>query len=86
MRKILFLSIVIIITQLIYGSRGVACGDSFSELDKKISLLQEENQQIELQVASLSSIKVISQRLEARGLAQGLSFTGDKNVSVALKP
>jgi len=78
MRKIFLILILCLATQLVFVS-SAAYGDSLTELQEKINYLENQNQSLEVEIASLTSCGGIVQR------AAELGLTGKTDFSVALK-
>lgn len=90
MRKILTILVVCIITQFIFSSKGVVYGDSISNLEKKVNNLKDQNQKLEIEIATLTSYSRISEKISADGFLQAFSLSTGSNedksdFSVALR-
>lgn len=87
MRKILAILIVCIVTQFVFSSKGAVYGDSISNLEKKINYLRDENQQLEIEVATLTSCSKISETISIDDFLKtfSLSARSTEDFSVALK-
>ncbi len=73
MKKLLLLITICLTAQFLLMSRLVVYGDSVSGLEDKISSLKEENQKLELSLASQISCSAIAQRAAEVGSRADLS-------------
>jgi len=60
MRKFILILIIGVATQFVFVSKGAGFGESVSGLEEKINLLKDQNQQLEIEIASLTSCSKIS--------------------------
>lgn len=87
MKKILIVIIILIVVNLLAVGNGAVFGSSVSGMEERISLLQEENGRMEIEISSLSSCTAISERARELGLSQIAFQPGKiKETAVALKP
>ena len=85
MKKIVLISIFIFVTVQVYlGGQNVDKNGRSYELDRKIALLEKENQLIEKQIASSLSIKNLSEKLGDSYKPIALSTKTDKEISYVL--
>lgn len=83
MRKIILILLIGVATAFVFVSKGAVYGDSISVMEKKINLLKDQNQELELEIASLTSFsKVLGDSPEA---IFSLSTKDSSDFSVALK-
>lgn len=82
-RKILFILLIGTATQFIFTSNGASYGDSISKLEKKNKEIETQNQELEIEIASLTSCSKISE--ESLEAVYRLTEQSPKNFSVALK-
>ena len=83
MRKYILILLIGIATQFVFVSKGAIYGDSVSALEKGINLLKDQNQQLEIEIASLTSYSNISEKIPEAIFS--LSTKGSSDFSVALK-
>lgn len=83
MRKFILILLIGVATQFVFVSKGAIYGESVSVLEKKINLLKDQNQQLEIEIASLTSCSKISG--ETPEAIFSLSTKGSSDFSVALK-
>jgi len=60
MKKFILILLLGIATQFVFVSKGAVYGESVSFLEEKINRLKDQNQQLEIEVASLTSCTKIS--------------------------
>jgi len=60
MKKFILILLLGIATQFVFVSKGAVYGESVSSLEEKINQLKEQNQELEIEVASLTSYTKIS--------------------------
>lgn len=90
MKKVLLILIFLILcvaVQSVFVSGSAAYGDSVSDLEKKISYLENQNQSLEIEIASLTSCSKIVQRATEVGLTEAIPTLSlaKGDFSVALK-
>ncbi len=61
MKKYLVFCVCLAIVQLLFAGRGVSSGEKFARYEREISSLEDENQQLVVAIAKLSSYAVITQ-------------------------
>jgi len=84
MKKIFLIFITCLVIQFVLTGKWASFNDQITDLEKNISFLKEENDKVELQIASLVSISSI----EERGTLAGFTKTAAKSLeefSVALR-
>jgi peptidoglycan hydrolase CwlO-like protein len=60
MKKLIFILLLAMATQLVFMSKGVVYGELMAGLDQKTKALEEENQELEAQLASLTAYSQIA--------------------------
>ena len=83
MKKFILVLLLGIATQFVFVSKGAVYGESVSGMEEKINLLKDQNQQLEIEIASLTSCSKISG--ETSEAIFSLSPKGSSDFSVALK-
>lgn len=83
MKKLFLVFITCLIIQLVLISRWVALGGSITNSERNINLLKEENESLELQIASLVSISAIEERAILAGFTKTIAVEPKTEFSVA---
>ncbi len=85
MKKLILLIILVIITQFLLMSRTITYGDSDHRLDQKIVGLKNNNQKLELEIASLVSCSSLAQRVNESGFVKLAEIPLNNDLSIALR-
>ncbi|MGB9637358.1 MAG: hypothetical protein ACPLY7_00990 [Microgenomates group bacterium] len=60
MKKLIFILFLAMATQLVFTSKGVVYGELMADFEQKTKVLEEENQELEAQLALLTSCSQIA--------------------------
>jgi len=84
MKKLILILSILFIFQLLLMSRVTACGEKIADLDAQISRLEEENQKLEVKIASNLSYRQIAQKAVEAGFLP-VSDRLDREFSMAIR-
>lgn len=85
MKKLFLLIILIIIAQFLLTSKTVTYGDSDQNLDQKIVSLKNNNQKLELEIASNISCSALAKKVSENGLVKLTEIPSNNDLSIALR-
>ncbi|HUW24307.1 MAG TPA: hypothetical protein VMW04_01635 [Patescibacteria group bacterium] len=85
MKKLFLILLICFVIQTILTSKTVTYGGSVSEFERKINGLVNDNQELELLVASQVSCATIAQKATQAGYALTLKAEPKVDLSVALR-
>lgn len=85
MKKIIFIIILLLAIHFIIASKTVAYGESISVLEKEIADLRDDNQKIELEIASSSSLSTIALRITGENNLKETTVADGSGSVVALR-
>lgn len=84
MKKLFFIFLFCLFLQAILISKAVVYGEAVSRLERKINGVDQDNQKLELLIASQIAYSTIAQKAVEAGFAP-LAFEPKDDFSVALK-
>ncbi len=85
MKKLFWILTICLVAQFLFMSKQVSYGDSISQLEKGITTLKEENNKLELSIASRVAYSSIAQRAAEAGFTQVAEREPQADFSVALR-
>lgn len=85
MKKLFLLIILIIIAQFLLTSKTVTYGDSDQNLDQKIVSLKNNNQKLEIEIASNISCSALAKKVSENGLVKLTEIPSNNDLSIALR-
>jgi cell division protein FtsL len=82
MKKIIIAIIFLSIFQLVLISQEIAGSGQINDLDKKINEISRENQEMEVEIASKSSLRTIAETARTVSLSSNNSRTDDGAIAL----
>jgi len=85
MKKLILLTILVIVAQFLLMSKTVTYGDSDYNLDQKIVSLKNSNQKFELEIASSISCSALAKKVDENGFVKLTEIQSNNDLSIALR-